>query len=510
MRRRVVGLFVVAGAMVLAGCGGGGGGTTGGGGFIGSPNPTPQPTSARTFSVSNGGNSTFALVSTAVGTSDGDTSIATGSATVSRVVRYRVLHREVAARGAVTPGVTPVDYDNLPQLDFFVAETNQTVTLNNRTPGVLGNAGTRPSTIVTYVDQVNGQDVISTADLQKTINAWETSNPFGANGNAGIYNTTRGIFGSEWTAGGGRDGDPRVVVLFLNTEHMGDPALFGFVDLNDEMAPRGQTVGGQPSNGGEIIYVQAQPTSVSNFFQGDGFDGFATLAHELHHLIIFNNKVAQQGAFPSNAQPEETTIDEGLSTLAEEDNGFNLTATGGGNSFMFDAIQGYETTPQAIDNFFVFNDLLQDFGKGYLFFKHVQEAHGLSAITAIDESTGTGSANVTAKLGTSFGNELQAEAIANYVSGLPGSSSFTYPDLNLAGTFSLHANNNSADAFTSKLPGISVEATVPGVTAVEAWSALYLGVSVPSGSSTITVNLPANQETSLVQLQNGSVTSVTF
>ena len=513
------------------GCGGGGGSSsqavtpTSSSGTV-----STLPSTSRVFTLSNPGSATYALVSSGVGSTDADTSTSTASileqGTVDRLegsqkaaatpptprLRDRVASRDklkgyVRSSKAVRKSV---NYDASPTLPFYISNSGTTVTLFNRTPGVGSNPGTRPTSIITYVEQVGGQDVINATDLQRAIDAWDTSNPFGATGNTGIYNTEHQIFGSEWTAGGGNDGDPRVVCCFLSTATIGESGLYGYVDLNDELYPRGES----QSNGGEIIYLQAQPSSVSNFFQGDGFDGYATFAHELEHLIIFNTKVSQQGLFPAGAPEESPTIDEGNATLAEDDCGFSLTASGGGNSFIAYAINSYETTSQASDGFFTFSANGQDYGKGYLFFKYIQDTLGASAIYAIENDTGTGSANIARHVGQSFANQLQTSSIANYVSCFASTAGYRYPDLNLAGTYSIHTNNNPADAVSQTLPGIVPSGSLAVNTAfndvIDAFSASFLNAFTGLGTGTITVQQPSNMQTSLVEVQAGTVTNVTF
>ncbi|CAN0284288.1 unnamed protein product, partial [Phaeothamnion confervicola] len=317
-----------------------------------------------------------------------------------------------------------------------------------------------------------------------------------------IYNQVHAVFGQEWNSGGGNDSDPRVVVCFLSTATMGSDGLFGYVDLADELANRGQSIGGSQSNGGEILYLHAQPSSVSNFFQGDGFDGYATMAHELEHLTIFNNKYAQQGTFPSNASEDSPSVDEGLATLAEEDCGFSLTATGGGNSFIFDVIKAYEQGRHGVSSFFTFNEG-GDYGKAYLFFKYIQDTAGLSAITAISTSTQTGSANIATQVGRSFADQQQRWALANYVSGFAsGGAPYRYNSLNLTGTYSLHNNNDSSSPVSGTLPGIVSEQTLAQSSSTTqnliAFSQYYLNLGAGTGTTTATVANPSNFETSLV------------
>jgi hypothetical protein len=537
MDPRLSATVVLAAALITVGCGGGGGGgsTVQGGGqgssaSNGNNNP-PLVNATRTFNLNNNGSSTYAAVTTSVGTSDGDltmylatlglsappardesTAKALRSSPTGR--RHDVMHRNLPRQSSGLNPVTVI-YDQTPTLNFYISETNTNVTLFNRTPGVLGNPGTEPRTIVTYVEQVGGVDCINATDLQKAVNAWETSNPFGPQGNTGIYSTTRGIFGSEWTAGGGNDGDPRIVCCFLSTATLGSDGLFGYVDIADESAPRGQSFDGTISNGGEIIYLHAQPSSLSNFFQADGFDGYATMAHELEHLIIYNTKFAQQGTFPAGAQQDSPTIDEGNATLSEDDNGFSLTASGGGNSFIFDVIDYYETTAPNTNNFLSFSTSGADYGKGYLFFKYIQDQLGVATISAISQSTQTGTANIAAHVGQSFGNQQQAWALANYVSSFAsGGAPYRYNSLNLSGTYLLHMNNDPTQAFSSTLPGMRTTQTLNGgSTIVEEIIALgqnYVAVLAGSGSGTLTVNAPSNIQTSLVQVENGAVVNVTY
>lgn len=110
-----------------------------------------------------------------------------------------------------------------------------------------------------------------------------------------IYPTNRRVFGSEWTPG--IDNDPRITILVTNQM---PPGIAGYFSTTDEY-PRTMKA---HSNEREMFYIT------------DGYLDSPTLlgqllSHEFQHMIHWNQD-----------QSEATWLNEGLSTLAEEINGY--------------------------------------------------------------------------------------------------------------------------------------------------------------------------------------------
>lgn len=546
---------ILATLALSAGCGGGGGGgTVGGGGFVFTPpgNTGNVPLSPRTFTVSNWNAQNFAtVVSTSVGTSEGDTTTTagdtvTGSARVGRdLPPDRQQKLNLAARVALRQGARPslltgaTPYDTTTTFNYVLATDGTAHTLFNRTPGVnltaqggTNNAGTKPTHCIILVEGTSASstagDAVSAAQIASVVQAWEVDNPFNPVNNSGIYNTDHTLFGLEWGAnglgGGGEDGDPRVVLAFIK-DQASEPGLFGFFSPVDELGPAGSVVQGETSNGGEILYL------VASHFNGDQYEGLATMAHEFQHMISFNNKIARQGTFPANAQPEQTTVDEGLAVLGEEDNGFSINAIttsqgnpgftpSGGDPFKFQAVSDYLANPSSSDKeFFAFSNFTSDYGKGFLMMKHIQDHFGgAGTILNIDQSTQVGIANLQAQTGSTFANLEHTWGLTNLCSGLNGApSQFLYHNLDLYGTFVDETNNGGLVGTTVQQlsgPGLDHIFNPSGSQTVNdllgPFLASYVGMQGDNASDptlTVTVNEGSNVTSSLV-VQDGSGTIV--
>ncbi len=110
------------------------------------------------------------------------------------------------------------------------------------------------------------------------------------------YPTNRAIFGSEWTPG--VDGDPRLHIFLGEV-----PGVGGYYSSADEF-PRSIN---PYSNEKEIFYINLNNASPGESY----FDGI--LAHEFQHMIHWNTD-----------RNEELWVNEGLSELAAQLNGFDV------------------------------------------------------------------------------------------------------------------------------------------------------------------------------------------
>lgn len=227
-----------------------------------------------------------------------------------------------------------------------------------------------------FAEVRNGQPILDPVRATQFATAWDTNNP--VRPGSGIYDQVRGVFGSEWTVNGGRDGDSKVVLVYCSSATLGS-GLFGFFRPSDEF-----TQAEVPnSNEGEILYLNADKPD---------FDVLATMAHEFQHMVRFNTKLIQQGTFAGQA--ENDTIDEGCSMVAEELCGYGLQAQGGGNAFMFQATRSYLEQANSFNLFRDFNGSLKFYGGGYLLAKYFRETFGDSVFFRLNTNTGIGYQNM--------------------------------------------------------------------------------------------------------------------
>ena len=350
--------------------------------------------------------------------------------------------------------------------DFFIVTTFQTVTCRR----LLTDAQTEHCLI--FAELVNGNPVISEATALQVAQGFDSDNPF-QDGDGGIYGDTRTRMGSEWITDGGRDGDTRVALVFLSPSSIGGSGLFGFFNPADQKS----SAENASSNEGEILYLNAERA------EADVYDALGTIAHEFVHLIIYNQKVAQEGTFPSGASPENAVMDEGLAVLNEELSGFTYTGDQGGNFFLLSAVS--QLLDQGINRrYFQFGGQLADYGAGYLFWRYVHDQFGLQTVTDLATSTNTGRANFDSVLNEPFYLFFQryTQALAlNNQTGLPGELMFDNLDL-----FGTYPSREGTVFELNGLQGIS-SVTLPGTLTtsldVEPWGTVFYRADGGDGSA---------------------------
>lgn len=287
---------------------------------------------------------------------------------------------------------------------FFLLPGFKTITAEK----ILEPNQTTHCTIFAEVDTNTDMPVISTAKAMMVAEAFDSNNP--QRPGSGIYDQVRTVFGSEWTQSGGVDGDSKIVILFFSSNTLGS-SLFGYISPVD-----GNPNAGNTSNKSEIIYINADKSD---------YQTRATLTHEFQHLINQNEKVSQQGTFPTGAADENVSINEGLSELAEEVCGYTVDS---GNTLLATVINDYLEKPER-HSFFNFNQAGFGYGQGYLFFKYVREHFGDGVIRAICTNPGTGMSNLNAHIPGGFAEAFRRWTVTNYTTNLTGPvpSIYTYP-----------------------------------------------------------------------------------
>lgn len=392
---RSVGLL---GILAIAGCGGGGTTSSGGGGgfsnngnnngnnnnnnvppaptvttlnfSVAQFNATKQATLIRRNMPSTETGSSNTIISTSVNRAD-------SSQTAGKDLPPEILAQQLAElnnpstrnRAQILPRFQDLPKDA--DFNFIIATSGQTVTCRK----VLADNMTQHCTIFAQV--VSGTPIVPEATAQQIANTWDAPG-------TGIYDRDRDVFGSEWTVGGGRDGDSKVVLVFLNNSGVGGSQYFGFTSPAD-------TGTGPSSNQGEILYINFDK------FGTDGFDVYSTLAHEFEHLIGLNTKLVRQGAF--GGQAENSAIDEGKAVLAEDLAGYGLESPLGGNSFTFQACRAFLLNPSA-QGIFQFNSNLDSYGRDYAFMRYLVDRFGLATFRTYAQSSGVGLAQLNASFGS--------------------------------------------------------------------------------------------------------------
>ena len=328
------------------------------------------------------------------------------------------------------------------------------------------------STILAEV--VGGQPVISKAQALFIANAFDTNNPFRPG--AGIYDQVRAVFGSEWNTNppGGRDADAKINLVITSSPTIGGNNLFGFFRPIDEFTVQQNT----SSNQGEFIFLNVLAAG------GDMYDLLATAAHEFQHVINFNQKFGRDGTFAGTV--EDVSLDEGKAALAEELTGFSLTSAGGGNRFLYGAVDAYlrDTSRYPM---FVWSAQSGDYGKAYLLQRYLYHRFGQTAFRLSATSPLVGKDNISNSFGVPFDTLFRNWTMANLETNLAGP---VPPQHRYADGFRTDATLQIRGIGTVTLPGPvpQVISNPPGGVAsrnLPAWAALYTEYSGGTGNSLI-------------------------
>ena len=191
-----------------------------------------------------------------------------------------------------------------------------------------------------------------------------------------IYHRNREIFGKEWSPG--IDNDVHLTILYA--QNLGGAA--GYFSSADLLMPEIERF----SNMAEMFYLSADYINLSDYFT------YGVLAHEFQHMIHWNID-----------RNETSWVNEGLSELAVELNGFNT----GGFSFLFAA------DPDLQLNFWPGNDQgdsTPHYGASYLFVKYLFERFGSDFISALVSQIKNGMQGLDAVL-TSIQGKSQLSTI---------------------------------------------------------------------------------------------------
>lgn len=184
-----------------------------------------------------------------------------------------------------------------------------------------------------------------------------------------IYQRNREMFGKEWSPG--IDNDVHLTILYA--QELGGAA--GYFSSVDSLIPKIERF----SNMAEMFYLSADNINLGDIFT------YGVLAHEFQHMIHWNID-----------RNETSWVNEGLSELAVELNGFNT----GGFAFLFAA------DPDLQLNFWPGNeqgDSSPHYGSSYLFMKYLFERFGSDFISAFVSQPENGMQGLDAVLSSIHG-----------------------------------------------------------------------------------------------------------
>jgi immune inhibitor A len=229
---------------------------------------------------------------------------------------------------------------------------------------------------------------VSPQDLKASAETFETR----------TYPTNHRYFGSEWDPG--VDGDPHVYLFLGNV-----PGVAGYFSGPDEYTTQIRP----HSNEHEMFYINLENAQPGN----DYFDGI--LAHEFQHMIHW--------AIDRN---EDTWVNEGLSELAGQINGYDV----GGSDQAFSAVPDTQ-----LDAWPELEDSAPHYGASYLFMAYFLQQYGADPIHQLVAEPANGIAGFDAVLGRldpggqQFDDLFANWAVANYLD--EPSGPYGYSDLQI-------------------------------------------------------------------------------
>lgn len=202
------------------------------------------------------------------------------------------------------------------------------------------------------------------------------------------------------------------------------------------------------SNAGEVLYL-IRPDSLGAFGPpitgAEILEGLpAVLAHELQHLIHFNERMLERGA----SRTESTWLSEGLAVMAEDRVADRLAANGdaaGSERFMRGNLvraRDYLAAPHDVSLIITQGaGTVQERGGAWLLLRYLSERFGTSVLGDLTRTTLQGVENVEAVTGGSWAGRLGDWGVALQGDDLPGIPlRFQYPGFDLEGEVGRPAN----------------------------------------------------------------------
>jgi hypothetical protein len=312
-----------------------------------------------------------------------------------------------------------------------------------------------------YVDQETSQGNMSDADAAELGQTFDEQ----------IYHNNRTHFGYESDI----NGDGKVAILLtpainrLSQSYGGDGIIVGYFFPIDLLP---QYVNPQITNGMEIFY-SIVPDMNGDFGPVIEKDWALevireVLAHEFQHMIMFNYRILIYGTASLNLSKyqEELWIDEGLSHIAENLNGYHQGNIDRANLFLIDPGSAHLT--------FLEEDNLDRRGAAFLFLRLLGDLYGNGVYKNIVQSMTVGTATIEHATGEQFIELFANWAASCYLSGLGVSSDSRY-------------NYSSIDLPTDFKPVAVID--IPQWTEyngnIESLSPEYIVIRVPAGSTAV-------------------------
>lgn len=250
-----------------------------------------------------------------------------------------------------------------------------------------------------------GYACMSTNRAKEIDEAFGVKNPYSTDGSS-IYDTVRNTFGKELSPG--LDGEKKIIIIALYNDTISGKntgsTVYGYFYAVDEFSAKDEP----NSNEGEILYMNSEV---------DNYNFYSTMAHEFQHMCCFNQKYARYGSYDGSL--EDTCINEGMSQLSEDINGFGMYPnpnTSEVNEYIKSTSIAYLQSTQSYSfNDESFSNRRGDYGQSYLFARYIADRFGLDAITELCTSKKVSRANFTDTLKVDFRELFHDFGVTNCV-----------------------------------------------------------------------------------------------
>ncbi len=269
-----------------------------------------------------------------------------------------------------------------------------------------------------YVDERTPQATLSDAEAMEIGQVFDAS----------IYGIDRNAFGNESDI----NGDGKVAILM--TEEVNnlpeDPGsiILGFFMPNDLLP---NYVSPAVTNGMEIFYTMVPDPAIGGVdWKARSIESIkSTLAHEFQHMIMFNYRILIYGSGYLGNYQEELWMNEALSHIAEDLNGYDRDNIARSNLFL--------DNPGNTKLTFLEDDDLPNRGAVYLFLRYLGDRFGESIYRSLVQSRKAGVENTEAATGESFLELFADWSAALYLSGrgITSDPRFNYSSIDLQGDF---------------------------------------------------------------------------
>ncbi len=268
-----------------------------------------------------------------------------------------------------------------------------------------------------YVDQNTTPTQLSDAEAEEIGIVFDSS----------IHPTNRTAFGSESDI----NTDGKVAILMspvINAMPCSGCIILGFFNPTDLLP---SLVNPACTNGMEIFYTLVPDPSLGgvDWKERSIASIKGTLAHEFQHMILYNYRILVYGDGFIGTYMEELWLNEGLSHMAEDLNGFYADNIGRANLFL--------AGPWDTKLTFQEDDNVENRGAVYLFLRLLGDRFGEGIYRHLVQSHYSGTANMERATGTGF-LELFGDwsaALCLSGSGITSDPRFNYSSIDLLGDF---------------------------------------------------------------------------